>query len=66
MQIIKSKKVKLELERKIDIIALKYVQDLWEEFVEEFDIPYLTAVIGKILSGSLHITWIITSEIALK
>ena len=59
-------KVKLELDRKIDIISLKYVQDLWEEFAEEFDIPYLTAVIGKILSGSLHITWIITSEIANK
>jgi hypothetical protein len=59
-------KVKLELDRKIDIISLKYVQDLWEEFAEEFDIPYLTAVVGKILSGSLHITWMITSEIANK
>jgi hypothetical protein len=59
-------KVKLELDRKIDIISLKYVQDLWEEFAEEFDIPYLTAVVGKILSGSLHITWMITSEVANK
>ena len=59
-------KVKLELDRKIDIISFKYVQDLWEEFAEEFDIPYLTAVIGKILNGSLHITWIVTSEIANK
>jgi hypothetical protein len=59
-------KVKLELNRKIDIISLKYVQDLWEEFAEEFDIPYLTAVIGEITSGSLHITWMITSEIANK
>jgi hypothetical protein len=59
-------KVKLELDRKIDTISLKYVQDLWEEFAEEFDIPYLTAVIGELLSGSLHITWVITSEIANK
>ena len=59
-------KVKLELDRKIDTISLKYVQDLWEEFAEEFDIPHLTAVIGKILSGSLHIIWLITSEIANK
>ena len=59
-------KVKLELDRKIDTISLKYVQDLWEEFAEEFDIPYLTAVIGKILSGSLHITWLITSDVANK
>jgi hypothetical protein len=59
-------KFKLKLDRKIDKISLKYVQDLWEEFAEEFDIPYLTAVIGEILSGSLHITWMITSEIANK
>ena len=59
-------KVKLDLDRKINTLALKYVQDLWEEFAEEFDIPYLTAVIGKILSGSLHITWLITSKMANK
>ena len=59
-------KVKLELDRRINTLSLKYVQELWEEFAEEFDIPYLTAVIGKILSGSLHITWLITSDIANK
>ena len=59
-------KVKLELDRKIDTLSLKYVQDLWEEFAEEFDIPYLTAIIGKILSGSLHITWLITPDVANK
>ena len=60
-------KVKLELgDRKINMISLNYVQELWEEFAEEFDIPYLTAIIGKILSGSLHVTWLITSDMANK
>ena len=58
--------VKLELDRKIDTISLRYVQELWEEFAEEFNIPYLTAVIGKILSGSLHIIWMITPDTAEK
>ena len=59
-------KVKLELDRKINTLSLKYVQELWEEFAEEFEIPYLTAVIGKILSDSLHITWLITPDMANK
>lgn len=59
-------KVKLELDRKIDTLSLKYVQDLWEEFADEFDIPSLTAVIDKILTGSLQITWLITPDTASK
>ena len=60
-------KVMLELDRKIDTLALKHVQELWEEFAEEFDIPNLTALIGKILSDRyLHITWLITPDTANK
>ena len=63
----KKLKVKLELtDRIISTLSLKYVQDLWEEFAEEFDIPFLTAVIESILSGSLQITWLISPEIANK
>ena len=59
--------VKLELDgRKISMKSLKYVQELWEEFAEEFDIPYLTAVIGKIMSGSLVIVWLISPDVAEK
>ena len=59
--------VKLQLEdRMIDTLTLNYVQDLWKQFAKEFNIPYLTVVIGKILSGSLHIIWLITSEVANK
>ena len=58
--------VKLKLERNIDILSLKYVQELWEQFAEEFDIPFLTAVIDSILSGSLIITWLVPPDIAEK
>ena len=58
--------VKLELDRNIDGISLKYIQDLWEEFAEEFNIPYLTAVIGKIMGGSLVIIWLISPDVAKK
>ena len=59
--------VVLELDRRIDTLALNHVQELWEEFAEKFNIPYLTAVIGKIKSGHyLHITWLITPGTAKK
>ena len=59
--------VKLELDgRKINMKSLKYVQELWEQFAEEFNIPYLTAVIGKIMSGSLIIVWLISPDVAEK
>ena len=59
--------VELKLnDRKIDTLSLKYVQDLWEEFAEEFNIPYLTAVISKILRHSILITWLITPDTANK
>ena len=58
--------VKLELNRKIDKLSLKYIQDLWEEFAEEFDIPFLTAVVDKVMSGSLEIVWLISPDVAEK
>ena len=53
-------------DRKIDTLSLKYVQDLWEEFAEEFNIPDLSAVIDKITRQSILITWLITRDTANK
>ena len=39
--------VALDIKRKVTTISLKYVQDLWERFAEEFNIPFLTAVIDR-------------------
>ena len=49
--------------RKISGLSLNYVQELWEKFAEEFDIPLLTTVIKKITIGSLKITWLVLREI---
>ena len=37
---------------------------LWESLAEEFDLPSLTAVIDKIIDGSLIISWLILPHIA--
>ena len=51
--------VKLKTGRDISQWSLMYVQELWNSFAEEFRIPSLTAVIGKILEGCLEISWLI-------
>ena len=58
--------VTLDIKRNITTISLKYVQDLWERFAEEFDIPFLTAVIDSIVTGSLIITWLVPPDVAEK
>ena len=45
---------------------MKYVQDLWSSFAEEFDLPSLTVVLDKILEGSLEIVWLILPHVAEK
>ena len=45
--------------RKLTELSMAYVQDMWEEFAIEFDIPLLTAIIGKLVKSSLEITWLI-------
>ena len=49
--------VKLKTKRNLSMLSLMYVQDLWNSFAEEFRIPSLTAVIDKVISGCLEITW---------
>ena len=56
--------VTLGLVRNITELSLKYIQDLWERFAEEFNIPFLTAVLDSILSGSLIITWLVPHDVA--
>ena len=58
--------VTLETKRTITEHSLQYIQELWEIFAEEFDIPFLTAVLDNVLSGSLAIIWLVPSDIAEK
>ena len=51
--------LKLKMKKTISEVTLKYVNELWESLQEEFDLPPLTAVIDKIVQGSLEITWLV-------
>ena len=56
----RSLKVVLNLRaRKISELSLNYVHKLWEKLADEFDLPSLTAVIKRIVDGSLVITWLV-------
>ena len=57
-------KVVLQLERKISQVSLDYVVKLWQSFAEEYEIPSLTAVIDRIVEGSLEVTWTVPQHIA--
>ena len=57
-------KVVLQLERKISQVSLDYVVKLWQSFAEEYEIPSLTAVIDRIVAGSLEVTWTVPQHIA--
>ena len=57
-------KVVLQLKRKISQVSLDYVVKLWQSFAEEYEIPSLTAVIDRIVAGSLEITWTVPQHIA--
>ena len=57
-------KVKLKLDKKITELTLSHVNTLWQSLAEEFDLPSLTAVIDKIIDGSLVISWLILPHIA--
>ena len=60
------KKIKLvlQLKRKISQVSLDYVVKLWQSFAEEYEIPSLTAVIDRIVAGSLEVTWRVPQHIA--
>ena len=60
--------VELKLDRKIKLseMTLDYVDTLWKALIKEFNLPSLTAVIDKIVKGSLRITWLILPHVAEK
>lgn len=45
--------------RRISELSLQYVQDLWESFADEFELPSLTALLDKVLKGCLEVSWLI-------
>ena len=57
-------KIKLKLDKRITELTLSYVNKLWQSLAEEFDLPSLTAVLDKIIDGSLVISWRILPHIA--
>ena len=57
-------KIKLKLDKKITELTLSHVNTLWQSLAEEFDLPSLTAVIDKIIDGSLVISWLILPHMA--
>ena len=59
-------KVTLNLGRKVSTLALSYVDELWRSLAEEFDLPCLTAVVNKIVKGSLQVSWLVLPHIAEK
>ena len=59
-------KLKLKIDRKISVLTLSYVDELWRSLAEEFDLPCLTAVIHSIIEGSLVVTWLILPHVANK
>ena len=56
--------VNLEIQNRLSQLSMTYVQDLWKSFVNQFNIPSLTAVIDKILEGSLQIVWLVLPHVA--
>ena len=56
--------VELELERDVlSELTLLFVDELWRALMKEFHLPPLTAVMDKIVEGSLRITWLILPHI---
>ena len=59
-------KVTLKLDKKIKLsdMTMSYVDTLWKELIEEFNLPPLTAIIKKIVPGSLIITWLVPPQVS--
>ena len=55
--------VRLRLDRDMSELTLLYMEKLWTALTKEFHLPPLTAVMDKIVEGSLEITWLILPHI---
>ena len=58
--------LKLKLQKNISELTLDFVHELWEALRKEFTLPSLTAVIDKIIEGSLTITWLVLPHVVEK
>jgi hypothetical protein len=59
-------KVTLKLDRtiKFSSITMSYIETLWKSLIKEFNLPPLTAIIKKIVGGSLIITWLVPPQVS--
>ena len=59
-------KVTLKLDRKTKLsdVTMSYIETLWKALIKEFNLPPLTAVIKKIVGGSLIITWLVPPQVS--
>ena len=45
-------------------LSLFYVDKLWHSIADEYEIPSLTAVLEKIVTGSIEISWLVPAHVA--
>jgi hypothetical protein len=59
-------KLTLKLDRKVKLsdMTMSYVDTLWKALIDEFDLPPLTAIIKKIVGGSLIISWLVPLQVS--
>ena len=57
-------KVVLKLDRIISDLSLHYVDKLWHSIADEYELPSLTAVLERIATGSIEISWLIPAHVA--
>ena len=59
-------KVTLKLNRtiKFSSITMSYIDTLWKALIKKFNLPPLTAIIKKIVSDSLIISWLVPSQVS--
>ena len=59
-------KVKLRIDRttKLSDMTMSYIETLWTALIDEFNLPPLTAIIKKIVGGSLIITWLVPPQVS--
>ena len=59
-------KVTLKLDRTIKFsdMTMSYIDTLWKALIEKFNLPPLTAIIKKIVPGSLIIIWLVPPHVS--
>ena len=59
-------KVTLKLDRTVNFssITMSYIDTLWKALIKKFNLPPLTAIIKKIIGGSLIITWLVPPQVS--